>query len=119
MNNYELSTDEFCTKYRRYRKRFSWKAFKKFGYVKGQVLCEKYDIILTDYKTRRERYNEGFDKTVSFLKKYAVKAAKSSGGKKVKIFPDEKPRKLDIFPSTRRDFDEINNRLFGKKKSIF
>lgn len=58
MNNYELTTDYFSFNYIRYPKRFSWKAFKKFGYVKGQVLSEKYDIILTDYRTRNEKIKD-------------------------------------------------------------
>ena len=53
-NNYELATDEFCYQYKRYRKNMSWKAFKKFGFIKGQVLCEKYDIILSGYITNAE-----------------------------------------------------------------
>ena len=32
-----------------------WKAFKKFGWTKGQVLCEKYDLIITDHETKSEK----------------------------------------------------------------
>jgi len=33
-----------------------WKKFKKNNYFDMQeLLCEKYDVILTDYKTKRQR----------------------------------------------------------------
>ena len=62
MNNYELTTDKFCTGYKRYPKRFTWSAFRKFGHIKGQILCEKYNIILTDYETRNERITRNLKK---------------------------------------------------------
>ena len=55
MNNYELATDEFSFSYKRYKRKMPWKAFKKFGWTKGQVLCEKYDLIITDHETKSEK----------------------------------------------------------------
>ena len=33
----------------------TWKTFKKFGWIKGQVLSEKYNIILTNHETTSEK----------------------------------------------------------------
>ena len=40
----------------------SWKSFKKFGWIKGQVLSEKYNIILTGHKSNAELAHEILDK---------------------------------------------------------
>ena len=69
MNNYELTTNDFNYYHiHRYKKKFTWKAFKKFGYVKGQILCEKYDIILTDYRTRNEKIYDFVIKLSKWIK---------------------------------------------------
>ena len=62
MNNYELATDEFSFNYKRYKRIMSWKSFKKFGWIKGQVLSEKYNIILTGHKSNAELAHEILDK---------------------------------------------------------
>jgi NACalpha-BTF3-like transcription factor len=66
MNNYELATDYFCYLYVRTPKKFTWKAFNKFDKVKQQLLCERYNIILTDHETKGE-------KTKRILKKFNAK----------------------------------------------
>ena len=40
----------------------TWKSFKKFGWIKGQVLSEKYNIILTGHKTNAELAHDILDK---------------------------------------------------------
>ena len=62
VNNYELATDEFSFNYKRYKRSMPWPAFKKFGWIKGQVLCEKYNIILTGHKSNAELAHEILDK---------------------------------------------------------
>jgi len=57
-NAYELLSDYYCYEYLKYKKTFTWKAFKKFTWVKQQLLCERYNIILTGHKTKGEKYRE-------------------------------------------------------------
>ena len=56
MNNYEASTDEYCFTYMKYPKVFDWKGFKKFSWIKQQLLCEKYNIILVNHQTLTEKF---------------------------------------------------------------
>jgi hypothetical protein len=43
-------------KHKKYYTTKEWKKFKKNNYFDMQeLLCEKYDVILTDYKTKRQR----------------------------------------------------------------
>jgi hypothetical protein len=43
-------------KYKKYYTTKEWKKFKQNNYFDMQeLLCEKYDVILTDYKTKRQR----------------------------------------------------------------
>lgn len=120
MNNFELTTDIFNTTKHRYKKKFSWKAFKKFGYIKGQVLCQNYDIILTDHKTPMELYKERFDKAFTFAIKAAKKIAAGSPekAKRTKIF-NKKKVNLDIFPKGNVNFKKMDNDLLGKKRKLF
>ena len=41
--------------YFRYPKTFDWKAFMKFDIDKQEILCNRYDIILTGHMTREEK----------------------------------------------------------------
>lgn len=65
MNNYELTTDEYCFMYKRYKKIFEWKHFKRKSWVYQQHLTEKYHIILIGHKTKKE-------KLISFSKKLTL-----------------------------------------------
>ena len=47
----------------RYPKKFTVKAWKKFDLTQQDILCTRYDIILTDYKTQKE-------KAIIILKKF-------------------------------------------------
>ena len=49
-----ILTDDFSFNYIRTPKKFTLKAFTKFDIIQRQLLCERYDIILTDYKTKQE-----------------------------------------------------------------
>jgi len=124
LNNYELTTDEYCFQYikpvKAFTKTFTWKAFKKFGFVKGQILCEKYNIILTDHMTKKERYNYLFDKAVRII----IKKIRGSGKKEKKdfekiFFGKTKRKKLKIAREKPYDFDKMNNELLGTKRKIW
>lgn len=39
----------------RYPKKFTWKGFMKFDWEKQEILCKRYNIILTDYTTKQEK----------------------------------------------------------------
>ena len=47
--------DDFSYNYVRYPKKMTWEEFKRFGFLKGQVICERYNILLTGYETRNEK----------------------------------------------------------------
>ena len=61
-----ILTDDFSFNYIRIPKRFTMKGFNKFDHVQKQLLCERYDIILVDYMTKKE-------KTIKILKKFNLK----------------------------------------------
>ena len=46
----------------RYPKKFTVKAWNKFDLTQQDILCCRYDIILTDYKTRKEKILNVMDK---------------------------------------------------------
>lgn len=50
-----ILTDDFSFNYIRIPKRFTMKGFNKFDDIQKQLLCERYDIILVDYKTKGEK----------------------------------------------------------------
>src|SRR3990172_6167295 len=46
----------------RYPKKFTVKAWNKFDLTQQDILCCRYDIILTDYKTKKEKIFSVMDK---------------------------------------------------------
>jgi len=127
LNNYEKTTDEFNFWYKRYKKIIPWKAFKKIcgkkknGWIEGQILCEKYKIILTGHRTRPESYKYYFDLIIRKIHKFL----KGSGQKKKKNYEkiffgkSKKHKKLRITKEKPYDFDKMNNNLLGVKKKIW
>lgn len=79
-----------------YPKYFTVKQWSKFNYAKQQVLCRKYDVILTDHTTKREKLlgilskininnlNKGIDKFTDGLDEFSkvTKEMNSGLGKK-------------------------------------
>ena len=120
MNNYELTTDEFNTQYLRYRLRIDWKAFKKFSWVKQQLLCEKKDIILLNHETRNE-------KIIRLSKKMTLKNLNTGIDKFNKgidsfmkvIEPTTKQKDLSIPDIKLPNFKEMNDLLGSNKKQSF
>lgn len=128
MNNYELTTDDFNTTRHRYRKRFTWKAFKRFGWVKGQILCEKYDIILTGHRTKRELARDiavnlpsYIDRGSKMIDKGFTEFGKMMNelDKGLKDNLGENKKGLNITGTKSPNFKQINNKLFGKKRGIY
>ncbi len=106
-NNYEGATDEFCYAYKRYKRTMPWKDFKRAGYIRGQVLCEKYDWIVTGHYTRSEKFWYLIDKLIAYIRKGKKTKGKK---KKMKLFSSKSSgKKVDIFPSKR----EVGN-IFPK-----
>ena len=88
-----------------------WRKFKSNDYFDMQdMLCQKYDIILTDYKTKRE-------KIFSFLKKINLKnldIAITGFSKLVQSFGgsmDQLTREIDS--QTSKDKDNLDS-IWGK-----
>ena len=88
-----------------------WNKFKSNDYFDMQdMLCQKYDIILTDYKTKRE-------KIFSFLKKINLKnldIAITGFSKLVQSFGgsmDQLTREIDS--QTSKDTDNLDS-IWGK-----
>ena len=88
-----------------------WSKFKSNDYFDMQdMLCQKYDIILTDYKTKRE-------KIFSFLKKINLKnldIAITGFSKLVQSFGgsmDQLTREIDS--QTSKDTDNLDS-IWGK-----
>ena len=64
-----ILTDDFSFNYIRTPKKFTLKAFTKFDIIQRQLLCERYDIILTDYETDKEK----IIKIIKKFKKFNIK----------------------------------------------
>ena len=136
-NNYELATDEFSYNYKRYKKSMPWDAFKKFGYVKGQILCEKYNIILTGHKTNAEKaheildkfnfenFNKGLTKFNKGMKQFnqmigeQPKPAKERKSKRRKI-KDDDPMDFGLGPAPKLNIwgKEAKPNLWGKQEKF-
>lgn len=117
MNNYLAATDEYCYKYTKYPKVFTWKAFKRFGFTKGQVLCEKYDIKITEHRTKGEAYKYYFDLATRKALKFIKEGGKNQG--KFDIMSPKKHRPLKIATSKPYDFDKMNTKLLGVKRKVW
>ena len=91
-----------------------WQRFKTNDYFDMQeLLCQKYDIILTDYKTKSE-------KIFSFLKKINLKNLDNGGtgfSKLVQSFGgsmDQLTREIDS--QTSKDKDNLDS-IWGKSEN--
>jgi hypothetical protein len=82
----------------RYKKYFTVKAWNKFDLTAQDVLCCRYDIILTDYKTRNE-------KIIHVLKKFN----RRNLNRGIKTFN----KGVNNFTKMTDDFDR---QVFGPKK---
>jgi len=127
MNNHILATDEFCFAHKRYKRKFEWRHFKRKDWIVQQHLCEKYDLILLNHKTKREKFNDTFDGIINRIKRGKNSKKKktkwfSSSSPKVNIFPSQKEVD-DVFPKGRNKvniFPKGKNKIFSDKKvSIF
>ena len=86
----------------RYPKKFTVKAWKKFDLTQQDILCTRYDIILTDYKTRKEKIFSIMDK---FSPKNIDKGIKTMN------------KGLNQFSKTMDELDKgLNQGMGGKKK---
>jgi hypothetical protein len=96
LNNYQKASDDFCFNYIRTPKPMDWKAFKRFGYIKGQLLCEKYDVILTDHETWESKLRRASKKlTVTNLNKGIDKFNNGIDDFMKVIEPSKESKKLD------------------------
>ena len=126
MNNYELASDEYCFVYRKYKtKKMTWKAFKKIcgkDWIKGQMLCERHNVVLTDHRTRRENYIYWFDRIIKKLLKFIKGSKKNQKKDYEKIFfgkTKKEKRKLKIMKEKPYNFNKMNNELLGTKRKIW
>src|SRR3972149_9692962 len=85
----------------RYPKKFTVKAWKKFDLTQQDILCCRYDIILTDYKTRKE-------KIFSVMDKFSPKNI----DKGIKVMN----KGLSQFSKTIDELDKGLNQSMGSKK---
>lgn len=131
MNNFELASDEYCFVYHKYKtKRMTWKEFKKIcgkkkkGWISGQMLCERHNVVLTNFRTRRESYVYWFDIIVKKLLKFIRGSGKKQKKDYEKIFfgsgpKKNKRKKLKITKEKPYDFNKMNNELLGTKRKIW
>ena len=128
MNNFILASDEYCYAYHKYKtKTMTWKEFKKIcgkkkkGWVSGQMLCERHNVVLTDFRTTRENYIYYFDRIIKKLLKFIKGSKKKEKKDYEKIFfgkTKKTKRKLRI-QSKPYDFDKMNTNLLGVKKKVW
>ena len=105
----------------------TWKEFKKIcgkkkkGWITGQMLCERHNVIITGHRTRRENFNYLFDMAVQALKKFAKGSDKKKKVNYERMFfgASKKKTKLDIFPKKNYDFKKMDKNLLGVKKKLF
>lgn len=97
-NNYDLTTDTFNTHYKRYKRTMPWKDFKRAGWIRGQVLCEKYDFIITGHKTKSEKFWYLIDKLIAYIRKGKKKKGSK---KKMSLFGKSNRKGPSIFPTER------------------
>ncbi len=124
MNNFIDAADEYVYVYHKYKtKKMTWKAFKKIcgkDFISGQMLCERHNVVLTDFRTRRENYIYYLD----LITKKILKFIRSGKKKKVNyndVFfgKKTKQKKLKIFKEIPYDFNKMNNELLGTKRKIW
>ena len=84
----------------RYPKYFTCKAWGKFDLTQQDILCTRYDIILTDYQTDKE-------KIVKIIKKFNIKNL----NKGIKTMN----KGIDTFTKACDSFD---NNIFPKGKKV-
>ena len=114
-NAYELLSDFYCYEYFKYKKTFTWKAFKKFGWIKQQLLCEKYNIILTEHETRNEKLKRLSKKiTLKNLNKGIDKFNHGMDQFNKMIEPTGKNKELKL-----ANYKEMNDLLGSGKKQSF
>lgn len=111
--NHEIDGSQIGNSYQFFN--FFTQRMESFESVTAQeILLQKYDVILTDYKTKKEKLfgvldkfnakniNKGIDKFNKGMDQFSKVVASSSGGK-------SKPRKMGI---SQKDYDS----LFKSKK---
>ena len=102
----------------------TWKEFKKIcgkkknGWITGQMLCERHNVVLTDFRTRRENFNYWFDKIIKKIRKGIKSKGKKQDYNKV-FFGGKKSKSLDIFPKKNYDFKKMDKKLLGVKKKVW
>ena len=87
----------------RYPKKFTVKAWKKFDLTQQDILCTRYDIILTDYKTKKE-------KAIILLKKFN----KRNLTKSIATFN----KGVNSFTKACDSFDKSVSPIWGKQKKF-
>lgn len=114
----------------RYPKKFTWKGFMKFDWEKQEILCKRYNIILTDYTTKQEKvkkilnkftvtninlgitkFNKGMDGFIKLIDAPAAKPRRSSGRSYRE--PKIKPMKIPSLWGSDKDQSKAIKDLLG------
>jgi len=108
----------------RYPKKFTVKAWKKFDLTQQDILCTRYDIILTDHLTKDEKLRKIIKKiaknlTIKNVNKGITKFNKGMSQFNTMISPEKptrktKARKSKEFKEPRPQEPELN--LWGSDK---
>ena len=119
-----------------------WNRFKNNDYFDMQdMLCQKYDVILTDYKTKREKLFSAlkkinlrnFDKGVSEFSKLVqsfggsmdqltreLNSPKSKDADNLNLVWGESDNRVPIWGDSKNDFDSNHKdnleKIWGKRK---
>ena len=119
-----------------------WNKFKSNDYFDMQeLLCQKYDVILTDYKTKREKLFSAlkkinlrnFDKGVSEFSKLVqsfggsmdqltreLNSPKSKDADNLNLVWGESDNRVPIWGDSKNDFDSKHKdnleKIWGKRK---
>ena len=119
-----------------------WNRFKNNDYFDMQdMLCQKYDVILTDYKTKREKLFSAlkkinlrnFDKGVSEFSKFVqsfggsmdqltreLNSPKSKDADNLNLVWGESENNVSIWGDSKNDFDSKHKdnleKIWGKRK---
>ena len=119
-----------------------WNCFKNNDYFDMQdMLCQKYDVILTDYKTKREKVFSAlkkinlrnFDKGVSEFSKLVqsfggsmdqltreLNSPKSKDADNLNLVWGESENNVSIWGDSKNDFDSNHKdnleKIWGKRK---
>ena len=93
----------------RYPKKYTQKEWNRFDWVSQEKLCERYVVILTDYKTKKEKLFEIIDKVN--IKNLNSGISKFNKGvnqfSKMVEAPKGKKKKPMSFGISQKDYDKL------------